>query len=229
MIRLELALNPRYLLIVGSGKPDELMSVDEVFTRKIRVYHIDGKLKDKNVFYIPGSTLKGVLRTSASRVATLLGLSACGEINPTLIRNKHREMDNLVRIEDKRVCHVCMLFGFPGGPRSPLRISDGEFIDLYIDNFTRVAIDDKRNISKIGALFTYEEALFQSLVRFEIQLLRNDLWMQRLLLASLVEMVFNGIGKGCGISLRLEKSQGLNLEDKIVSHLHNLLVKGVEL
>ncbi len=229
MIVMDVVLKPRYLLIVSSGKPEELMSMDEVFSRKIMAFYDGNGLKYESRRYVPGSTLKGILRSSATRVASLLGLSSCGEIEPNRINEKHEELNNFIVVEGKKVCHVCDMFGFPGGPKSPLRVSDGEFSKIYVDEFTRSSINRKSNVVNRGALYSYEEVILNSVIRFKIELVKDDDWMQRLLLASLVEIVYSGMGKGCGVSLYIENVKGLNTDDEIIRTFYELLVGEIKL
>ncbi|MEM4430701.1 MAG: hypothetical protein QXM08_06020, partial [Thermofilaceae archaeon] len=60
MIRIGMRLRSVTLLTVGWGIP-EVMGADVVHARKL--------VGDRYELYIPGSSVKGVLRSSASRVA----------------------------------------------------------------------------------------------------------------------------------------------------------------
>lgn len=220
MIKFKVVLIPKYILTISSGKPEELMTVDIVFSRKKVAKITKEKIEYEDVLYVPGSTLKGVLRTSACRVASILGYTCCNEVEPSRIETKHRDMN--------KICHVCELFGYPGGPKSLIRVGDGEIEKEYVDYTTRLAVDDAMGVGRDGALFTSETIVGNGSITFPIWILRDDIWIQRLILMSLVELVYNGIGRGSGIGLKIMEARGFDRKDEIVSQLLDLLERGVE-
>ena len=143
MISFELRLRAVTPLTVGWGVP-ELLGADVVHAKKLVV--TGGK--EDLVTYVPGSSVKGALRTSAHRVASAYGFTSCGEVHPKRVRKAHKGC----------VCDVCRLFGYPDaeGP-SPLLVSDFERVGPDITfRMTRVSIDRSTLRAREGALYTME-------------------------------------------------------------------------
>lgn len=146
MISFILELKAVTLLTVSGGVP-ELFGADVAF---MRAPNASGKYK----LYVPGSSVKGALRSAASRIAKQYGFESCGEVEPGRIARAH----------DKGICDVCALFGYPnmlGGERSPLTVSnfelteDSDSKDKLI-SVTHVSIDEKRAVARKWALYVAE-------------------------------------------------------------------------
>jgi len=101
--------------------------------------------------YIPGSSIKGVMRSLVEKIARAQGLEVC---NPLDITSRRLE-------DEKGPCIVCGIFG--GGGVSKNSIASHVHIfdaypkeDVKTATRTRVAIDRFRQAARHGALFTYE-------------------------------------------------------------------------
>jgi CRISPR/Cas system CSM-associated protein Csm3 (group 7 of RAMP superfamily) len=152
-IEFNLRLKAIGLLTVGWGIP-ELIGADVLHIRKPR--YNGGSVEE--VYYIPGSSVKGVLRSISSKIASFYGFSSCGEIEPSRIRDRHGKMGKL--------CDVCRLFGYPQkepwekGLSSYLKVSDFNAVgDVETVKLTRTSLDLRRLIVKTGALYTIEHVL----------------------------------------------------------------------
>lgn len=163
MIEFRLRLRAATLLTVGWGVP-EVMGAGVVHARKL--------VGSRYELYIPGSSVKGALRTSAARIAGAYGFSSCGEVEPGRIREAHKRMGGS--------CHVCRLFGMPKMPdgdfdvpgESAVYVSDFRLVGgVATEVLTRVSIDDQTLSARRRALYTMEHlppgAEFEGLVRLE--------------------------------------------------------------
>lgn len=144
MIEFKLRLKTITLFTVGWGI-SEVLGADVVHARKL----ISGRYS----YYVPGSTLKGVLRTEASRIAELYGFSSCGEVEPGRIRLVHSRMG--------RVCDVCKLFGCPdeSGIEGLSSVYVGDLNAIGNPKpiiMTRISLEDETLTAKEGALYTME-------------------------------------------------------------------------
>jgi len=146
---------------------------------------------------IPGSSLKGALRSAASRVAETYGFKSCGEARPSALCS----------------CEVCALFGKPGGNPGPLMADDlepeGEVSKLVV---TRVGISDDSGKAKEGSLYTTEhvyQAEFSGRLRIIRQVERKLLG---LLLLSLAELRTGRMGRNTLCDLKLEETQTFRSE-----------------
>ncbi|MCS7366174.1 MAG: RAMP superfamily CRISPR-associated protein, partial [archaeon GB-1867-035] len=166
-MRLGLIIKTKSLLSIGSGRAGFL--ADIVLYRAL----FSNKNHYLENYIIPGSTIKGVLRTSASKIAWMLNLSSCGQVDPLKISRTHSLM--------KVSCDVCKIFGEPGGTFSPLEVTefypirhpsnavkifnnkvlkidlgDSIWINDFIKSLTRIRLsDDTQNVAE-GALFKSE-------------------------------------------------------------------------
>jgi len=149
--------------------------------------------------YIPASSFKGALRSSASRVSESYGFRSCGEIRPERIREKHEKIGGL--------CDICELFGYPGSALpSPLIFSDLLPINhVETLTLTRVRIDDRSMKAAEGALFSIEHVPPGCEFTGTIELTNVPREKIILLLLSLAELRLGRIGRGNGlIDLRIE-------------------------
>lgn len=181
--KLRIKAKTESLLTVGMGKPIQF-GVDVPF---YRIYEVDSNGNSFQKTIIPGSTIKGALRSSAIRVAWMLDLKAEPSIRPEEISRK---------IEDA----VVNLFG---GPSSEGR---DESAKVIIHNATisspklirrsRIRIDKKTLRVEERALFTEESLPINAIISFEIEAINLNEKEIDLLFLSLLEMMYNGIGRG---------------------------------
>ncbi|MEM2910437.1 MAG: RAMP superfamily CRISPR-associated protein [Nitrososphaerota archaeon] len=130
MIRLEVELKTLSLFLVGGVAP--------VFTYSdINFYKTKDPTKGTYKPVIPGSSVKGALRSSLSRVAYAFQMSICSD-----------------RPSSYDSCDACYLFGAPG-TSGHTYVSDfvGEFQTLLL---THVSLDDNSGTARRYALYTAE-------------------------------------------------------------------------
>ena len=122
-------------LRIGVGREPPLGSAVDLAVLRIK---LDGKL----VPYIPGSSLKGVFRSTAVQLANQKGLTVCSGLSKqtcmdhnfdrilTLLEKIQEEMKNgnvanAIRLFHERACLLCKVFGAPSFR------GHAEFIDSY--------------------------------------------------------------------------------------------------
>ena len=185
MISFKLRLRAATLFTVGFGVAD-VMGADVVHARKLRVVGSNASY----VYYIPGSSVKGALRTAASKIAPAYGFSACGEIRPERIEASH----------ERSPCHVCELFGRPGkdpSASSSLFVSDFNLVsDVKPITVTRVALDDKTLTAMEGALYTVEHLPVGAEFEGEVRVSESSKGLLPLLLLAIAELRTGRLGRG---------------------------------
>ncbi len=187
MRRIGVELRNLSLLTMGSAYP-RLTLAD------VNTVRIGGEI------LIPGSSLKGALRTAAHRAAGKFGFTSCGQVEPRMISRAHEAMG--------RVCDVCELFGMPGVPSnssSKLLISNlRPKLDVPTITVTRVSLDPERGKAREGGLFTVEAIPPCTLFEGEITLLSdgNGKYL-KLLMAALDELANGSFGRGAIVEIRV--------------------------
>ncbi len=162
--------------------------------------------------YLPGSSIKGMLRINAQRIAWLLGLTSCGQKLPEKIKEKHTE----------GICNICKLFGCPDNT-SKVQISDAlPFIeDVPTTVFTGIRLNLKSHTTDQGALFQYEAFCKDISLKGTIHFQNLDDREIKLILLALKELNWSGIGHQSGlISVKI-----INTEE-MAENIKNL-IKGV--
>jgi CRISPR/Cas system CSM-associated protein Csm3 (group 7 of RAMP superfamily) len=192
VIRFKLRLRAAALLTVGWGVPD-VLGADIVHARKLKV---EGG-KTSEVLYIPGSSVKGALRTAASRVAAAYGFTSCGETRPDLIAKAHAGVP----------CDVCKLFGYPDDdPSAASRIWVSDF-DLVGGAgktvVVRVALDNKTLTARQGALYSMEHLLPGSEFEGEIRVDESARELIPLLLLAIAELRTGRFGRRSVVDARV--------------------------
>ncbi|MBC7092212.1 MAG: hypothetical protein H5T50_09970, partial [Nitrososphaeria archaeon] len=162
MIDFKVRLRPAGLSSVGWIYPLQV-SVDVPFIRK-GIKSDDGIIYK---YYIPGSSIKGALRSSASRISNAFGFKSCGEINVESIRKAH---------EKNGLCDVCRLFGYPGSSEASLiYISDFDLVnDVETLVTSGIRIDDATGKVAEGALFMIEKMPVNAEFLGRISLMTDD-------------------------------------------------------
>lgn len=195
-IKFKVRIRPVGLLSIGCIYTS-FTSSDIPFIRKISM---EG---DKNVYkyYVPGSSFKGALRSSACRIAEVFGFKSCGEIDIEMIEKAHSK---------DGVCDVCRLFGHPkSNAPSILSVSDLEpqgYIKPYV--ITGIRIEDESGKVAEGALFTMEK-LYDCEFLGEIALNTSNLDLIGLTLLSLSELRLGWFGRRSQIDLKIEEAEAL--------------------
>lgn len=211
MIEFKVLLKSATLLTVGGGVP-EVLGADVVFV----------KMPGENGAepYIPGSSVKGSLRTSATRIAGHYGFTACGEIEPARIKRAH---------STKGICDVCRLFGYPdqrGGDSSPLFVSDFKLVASGVESVlvTRVGLDRKRLVALEGALYTVEHLPPGTLFEGFIGLREEAIGLLPLLLLGMAELRTSAFGHRSLVDMKIEDA---GLLDKYVQDKWRPLLQGL--
>lgn len=155
---------------LGSGKDD--IRTDSLVVRDF-----------KNKPFIPGSSLRGVLRSVIERIAASLGKNPCLLSSKTCVTNSKdiqkefkeflKENDNYgikqFLKNDSRICPVCRLFGSPV-LASKIRMTDLPLKDENVETAIRhgVAINRDTETSQDKAKFDFEVVPKGSSFKFEL-------------------------------------------------------------
>jgi len=129
--------------------------------------------------FIPGSSLRGALRSTIERIALSIGLDPCLLIadNPCVttskpLQKKFKELDvsdiPAFLTDISRVCPVCQLFGSTVAA-SRIKISDLPLLNNFKFGIRDgVAIDRDTETAKEGAKFDFETVSKESKFNFEL-------------------------------------------------------------
>lgn len=234
-INLDYSLHMETSFSVGAGNR-------EVLTANSLVKGADGCL------YIPGSTVKGVLRQNCTRFLRTLGGEVCNSPAPA----------RMCFGED--VCPVCTLFGSPSFP-SPLIYSDARLSQDYLANreaflgalaaegesrlarrfdiqyLARTRVSRARGVAREGALFTLQYAdggfTFNGNITGRVALSPTDdgvCFYELVALLAAIKMtdcIGGGRSSGHGAcyvevnSLRLEENERPDLLENFVNYLED--------
>lgn len=149
---------------------------------------------EKTYFYIPGSSIKGVLRTSLIKIAGLLGYK---DVNWRVEPSKIRGRDIITR-----------LFGEPNGGHSKVYV-EPVLIETTSLTLPHIKIKDSMRTVEEGTLF-YVEYLPINL-KFETYIYCNNVDKEeaRAILAAIINMRFERIGKAgvLEVSIDPDKSE----------------------
>lgn len=165
---------------IGSGIISETPTIDKPIVRKIR----DGRVK----YYIPATSLKGVLRSCAITMANGRYENICTSVKPG-------EVGKCVNKGEE--CIVCRIFGRPG-KQGKIFVSDAETNTSKVGISVGILIDRKYQTVSKGKLFFYETLPPRTM--FSTTIIAKNLTEEEfsLLLESLVELEFRGIGGKSG-------------------------------
>jgi len=153
----------------------------------LRTYK-NGKL----LFYIPGSTIKGVLRTSLIRVAHLIGYrSVSPYVSPELLRESGLE-DIVVKI-----------FGGPGDRYSKI-VVEPAYIDSDSQIITHISINEKLGVVEAGALYTIEYLPVGVEFSTNVHCYGFDVRMARALLVAISALRLMRIGRGGLVDVKID-------------------------
>ena len=171
-------------LKVGSGREPPFGSL--VDSAVVRI-----SIKDREVPYIPGSSLKGVFRSYASNLIKSHGLEACSGLSKESCVNirkvedvflkdlierhiKENRSEKAMELFFKNVCLVCKIFGSPSyrgkvifSDSYPLDVNGG-LLPFRLGARTGIAIDRRTGGISRGAFYTIEYVEPGCKFRFEI-------------------------------------------------------------
>lgn len=152
-------------------------------------------LGDKEYLYIPGSTLKGVLRTSLIKIAGTLGFkNVSWRVSP----------ESLAEADPHDI--VIRLFGRPHDMKSKVFI-DPIYLSSDTQTLTHVRIDDKFGVCEEGALYTVEYLPIG--IEFETVVSGRGLDIEeaRALFSAILEMRFERIGKAGIVDVKIIREE----------------------
>jgi len=212
VIRFKLRLRAVSLLTVGWGVPDVLGS-DVVHARKRKLGGAKGRAVE--VLYVPGSSVKGALRTAASRVAVAYGFTSCNEVRPRLIAEAHSGVP----------CNVCRLFGYPDDdPLAASRIWVSDFNPVGEPRtviVARVSLDNRTLTAAEGTLYSMEHLLPGSEFEGEVRVDESARDLIPLLLLAIAELRTGSFGRRAVVDAKVE--DGGALDGVVESRWHPLL------
>lgn len=146
----------------------------------------------EDIVIIPGSSLKGVIRTRYEKIVKLFGGKCCNIFDHNNSCNKPNNWKNMTYEEKKRyvytgICPVCQLFG------SQTVISKIYFADAYpvgkykVGERTGVGINRITGAAQKGALYDFE-VVEEATFRVEITLKNYELYQMALLMYILKDL-----------------------------------------
>ncbi|MCS7105590.1 MAG: CRISPR-associated RAMP protein Csx7 [Thermofilaceae archaeon] len=161
-------------LRIGAGRDSPLGSAVDLAVLRILI-------SGRSVPYIPGSSLKGVFRSTAVQLARAKRLSVCSGLsgdtcmdwdNPKLSTTLHRYIQEALRSREEsfeaikvfhsEACLLCKVFGAPSFT-GHAEFSDaypfdehGRLVDVPVGVRTGIAIDRRTGAVRRGGLYTVE-------------------------------------------------------------------------
>ncbi len=159
--------------------------------------------------YIPGSSVKGALRSAASRIAEAYGFSSCGRAVSKYLLD----------------CEVCGLFGRENTPHPKLFFSDfvpeGEMVKFVRTN---VRLSDSSLTAEEHALFSVERITYQTVFTGRIDFYNLGDREVALLLLALAELRLGRFGRASSVDVMVEnvKELGHLVPSNYSGMLHHL-------
>lgn len=208
-------------LRIGSGREPPLGSLTDLAVLRIRY-------KGRDIPYIPGSSIKGVFRSSAIMLARSMGLRTCSGLSRDACTDTEKVVEGgsemklgdvlelYMRIGDtatamkkfyEKACIVCKIFGSPYY-QSKVYFSDaypvgedGEVLPFTINTRTGIAIDRRTGAVYGGALYTVE--FVEPNAKFKFTVSARNLPNYALgLLSAIISMINSGEVKIGGFKTR---------------------------
>jgi len=139
------------------------------------------KADNETVLFIPGSTAKGVLRTSLIRTAHLLGFK---DVNASVYPSEKVSPSDI----------VTSLFGGPSHPKGKI-VVDSCIVEDSTSTITHVKINDKNRVAEEGGLFSVEYLPIGSSFNIKVEGQSLNLEESRALFLSILELRYERIGK----------------------------------
>jgi len=188
---------------VGTGREAPLEASVDLAVVRI-------KLKDKSVPYIPGSSIKGVFRSTAIQLARAKGLKVCSGLgDETCMNQEHALLDQIqtllkdgasseaLNLFNKNACLLCKIFGAPSFT-GHVDFSDaypvdehGNVLDVATGVRVGIAINRRTGAAYPGALYHVEYVEPGS--RFKFRIYSTNLPNYAIgLLAKILRMIHQG-------------------------------------
>jgi len=207
MIKIKLELTVKKKLNIGMGAISPKIEAD---VQLLSIRDFNGE----KTFLIPGSTIKGILRTSLIRIAWLLG---------------HENISNSINPESITGNDIVVnLFGKPHSKLPSKIYVDGALIKTSTEKLTHVRIDDRTGTAEKEALFSVEYLPIGEKIVTSIIARNLNLQEARALLATILNLRYERIGKAGIVDVRIIEAEGLDeyLQDPVVDLIYNSLRGG---
>ncbi|MCX8193678.1 MAG: CRISPR-associated RAMP protein Csx7 [Nitrososphaeria archaeon] len=208
-------------LRIGSGREPPLGSLTDLAVLRI-------KYEGRDIPYIPGSSLKGIFRSSAIMLTRSNGLKACSGLSKDTCTDVEKVVEgssemklgdvieHYIRIGEsatamkkfyEKACLICKIFGSPHY-LSKVYFSDaypigdnGELLPFSLNTRTGIAIDRKTGAVYGGALYTVE--FVEPNTKFKFMIYARNLPNYALgLLSTIINMMNRGEVKIGGFKTR---------------------------
>ncbi|MCC6035081.1 MAG: CRISPR-associated RAMP protein Csx7 [Desulfurococcaceae archaeon] len=204
-------------LRVGVGREPPLGSPVDLAVIRI-------KLQDKNITYIPGSSLKGVFRTTAIQLAKKKNLRVCYGVGKDVCTKTEKiegitledfiehllrggNTSEALKVFNEKACLLCKLFGAPGFSGHiifmdayPIDVN-GNVIEVPLGIRTGIAIDRRTGAAYKGALYQVEYVMPGA--RFKTTILATNLPNYAIgLIAKILKLINEGYVKIGGFKTR---------------------------
>lgn len=166
-------------------------------------FHYVMRSDGTTVLAVPGSTLKGVLRTSLIRIANLLGRT-------DVSTSPNPEREKLAGKVDSEI------FGAPGHHPSKITVEDTYLEGKKTEPLTHVRINDKSKTAEEGKLFRTSYLPLGEEFTVHISARQLSIEEARLLMAAILEMNYERIGRAGVVSVRIDKAKS-KVPEEIVS------------
>lgn len=236
-LSIKLDIVPSGPILIAAGKPEDEAGSSNEDDRNLIKFVTTHRNTGKTV-YIPGSSLKGVIRSYCEKVARTLGAWCC---NPLLNRSddrgkadcscgkkvefekEQREEIPVPEIYKDLSCHLCKLFG-SSSIASRIFIEDAHPSSNMTSDTKRVnnAIDRTRGAAQSGALFSMEVVERRTHFATEIHIRNFELWQLGLLGLAIRDLHRERIRIGFAKSRGLGKVKGIIKEFTITYPFHSL-------
>jgi CRISPR-associated protein Csm3 len=210
-LELTLAIQPRGPLLIksgGEGMADPSVP-DMAFVRT------GAPGGGPSTVYLPGSSLKGVIRSHCERIARTLGVPCCNPLDPKSSCHQAIGEEEGAQRQSKTYQHVCPLCRTFGSTQIASRV---RFADAFpepgtvkTETRTSVGIDRLTGGSKGGALFQFE-AITDGRFLAEIRLHNYQLWQAGLLALALRDLDADRLQLGYGTSRGMGHVRALIVE-----------------
>lgn len=211
-------------LRIGAGKVQDPAALSDL---KVMTIFRNGRHEP----YIPGSSLKGVFRSTAEKIARTYGLRVCN-ISPRTICGSiyKKDLEKAIKNNDRAgllkivndFCIVCKLFG-SAGYKSHIDFGDGFVIGPYIiSSKTGIAINRRTGAVARRALYTVEYV--EPGAKFSLTISATNIPNYAIgLLAYIIDYINMGLVKIGGFKTRGFGTVKIDIKEISISGSHGII------
>jgi len=211
-------------LRIGAGKAQDPAALSDL---KVMTIFRNGRHEP----YIPGSSLKGVFRSTAEKIARTYGLRVC-DISPGTICGSiyKKDLEKAIKNNDRAgllkivndFCIVCKLFG-SASYKSHIDFGDGFVIGPYIiSSKTGIAINRRTGAAARGALYTVEYV--EPGAKFSLMISATNIPNYAIgLLAYIIDYINMGLVKIGGFKTRGFGTVKIDIKEISISGSHGII------